>query len=762
MRSLCLGCLVVASVLLAGCVATLQPRDAMYAQQGRYAELGQYMETQVHDVDAAPTSQLFYLCLAYLKIRNYEKLRPCVSALQGKIDAGDTQLYNHFNVSAEPALLRAEMALDFGDYRTALSEAQIAERITADGKSYKEMRIYALYAVALTNALNGNRQQALEWAAALQQVPTGYPDNLLVSDKAIGLAKTYMALGDYRQALDALATDTSAGYKALTDLLTGARATGNSLFTYWDLPKAVIRAHALLMSGDVSTAKTQLDSLLAMPQLKENGDLYWIVAYDRGRIAVQEGHVEAAVDQFKSAIEEIESQRSTIGSEADRIGFVGDKQAVYSDMVAALISIRRDDEAFEYVERAKARALVDLLASKKSFTGGDTPADVNKMLGALAEAERKSMQVSPASNNDIAARGVSIDALVSKINAVAPETASLVSVQTLKTPAIQAKLRSDEAIVEYFFHNDGNIYAFVVDRNGVKAFTLDGKNINDDVQNYRDAIENQSDDWKRWSRKLYDRLVTPVAAEVQNNKHLTVVPHGALHYLPFNALMAPNGEMLIEQHTLRLLPSASVLQFLDKPAHPTQGLLVFGNPARSDAPRLPGAEAEAEAVGKLWADSHVVLGDQATETLLKRSAAPFRFIHLASHAQFKPDDAMQSRILLSADSRNDGDLTVSEIYDLNLNADIATLSACQTDLGEVKNGDDVVGLTRGFLYAGAKAIVSSLWEVPDEPTTMLMTTFYRNLKSMDMRTAFQQAQVAAYRRYQDPLMWAAFQMTGGE
>ena len=105
-------------------------------------------------------------------------------------------------------------------------------------------------------------------------------------------------------------------------------------------------------------------------------------------------------------------------------------------------------------------------------------------------------------------------------------------------------------------------------------------------------------------------------------------------------------------------------------------------------------------------------------------------------------------------------MSVNEIFSLNLNADLVTLSACETGLGKVSHGDDIVGFTRGFLYAGANAIVSSLWRVDDLATSFLMTTFYANLKTMGKGEALRQAQLAAKKKYPSPYHWAAFQLTG--
>ena len=115
--------------------------------------------------------------------------------------------------------------------------------------------------------------------------------------------------------------------------------------------------------------------------------------------------------------------------------------------------------------------------------------------------------------------------------------------------------------------------------------------------------------------------------------------------------------------------------------------------------------------------------------------------------------------MLAGDDINDGHLTESEIYDLGLNADLVTLSACETGLGKINNGDDVIGLNRGFLYAGANTIISSLWQVSDEATADLMQLFYQD-NGKDKREALHSAQLTVKAKYPHPYYWAAFQITG--
>jgi CHAT domain-containing protein len=146
---------------------------------------------------------------------------------------------------------------------------------------------------------------------------------------------------------------------------------------------------------------------------------------------------------------------------------------------------------------------------------------------------------------------------------------------------------------------------------------------------------------------------------------------------------------------------------------------------------------------------------------VKRFGEQFRYIHFATHGTFDAEKPLSSGLLMAGDVENDGTLTVGELYDLHLPVDLVTLSACETALGKVANGDDVVGFTRGFLYAGVSSIVSSLWKVDDQATSILMQQFYRSLKKSDKRSALRTAQLKVKDTYNShPYYWAAFQITG--
>jgi CHAT domain-containing protein len=197
--------------------------------------------------------------------------------------------------------------------------------------------------------------------------------------------------------------------------------------------------------------------------------------------------------------------------------------------------------------------------------------------------------------------------------------------------------------------------------------------------------------------------------------------------------------------------------------HPskTGKLLALGNPdlgnARFD---LPNAQVEAVNVAALFPASRALVRLDASKTAIRELGNGFSILHFATHGKFNADEPLSSGLYLAKGNEADGVLTVGDLYTLRWDTDLVTLSACETGLGKVANGDDVIGLTRGFLYAGARSIVASLWEVDDAATEQLMVSFYRNLETHDKREALRLAQIETRKTYPHPNFWAAFQLVG--
>ena len=734
-------------IVISGCAVALQPEEYWLIQTSRHSELEKLMETRVNRAAAPTTNDLYPLCYAYSKLKKYNKLFPCLERMEGNIQKGDRTVV-FFDFSAMPHVMRAEAYIEFGNYGAAVDESAKAYDLVVKRDLHRSSQIHTLAAMGLSHALNGDSKKARQYAVLLYDVGTYYPFNTLETEKLIGLAKIHMALGEFDKSLEAIKRDAGGSFFRFTsDVVTGAILTGQTMWAFTQLPSAFILNKSLFETGRIKEAKEGYDQLLKHPETRYNGEIYWLILHDRGRIAAREGNIGEAIEFFRQAVDVIEQQRSTINTEASKIGFVGNKQSVYHDLIAALVSAGEPAKAFEYAERSKARALVDLLAAKKDFAvQAADERQINALLSQLdaSEAEARVQQTVATPDRADSRRSPGFD-IKERIKAGAPELASLVTVTTASLPELQSRIRGDETLVEYYYHGE-DLYAFVVGKEALQAVKLNGAGLVGDVEQWRKSLEDiQSQQYLSISQKLYRTLIQPIEP-LLTRPNLILVPHGTLHYLPFNALHGGGG-YLVARYSIRLLPSASVINYLkDKPADRKEQALVFGNPDLGD-PRydLRYAQEEAVTIAREFSQAKIFLQREATETAFKNVAGQFGYVHLATHGRFESDSPMNSGLYLVKDSENDGILTVGEIYSLRLNADLVTLSACETGLGKINNGDDMVGLSRGFLYAGARSIVGSLWSVEDSSTAALMASFYKNLKTMSKVEALRQAQLQLIR-----------------
>ncbi len=270
---------------------------------------------------------------------------------------------------------------------------------------------------------------------------------------------------------------------------------------------------------------------------------------------------------------------------------------------------------------------------------------------------------------------------------------------------------------------------------------------------------------------LHRTLIAPVAdlLPLDGKTPVIVAPHRSLLLLPLVALTDAKGQPWGASTSLAVVPSLGVLRYTQAKhtGAAKGGALVVGNPQMpvwqgQPLPPLAGAEREAAEVARTLAGPGIELltGAKATETKVRKSMQGKRFLHLATHGVARDDQPGESFVALAKDAGADGLLTVGEVLDLQLQADLVVLSACQTGLGKV-SGDGVLGLGRAFLYAGTPRVVVSLWSVPDEPTALLMATFYAGLRAGQAPAdALRAAQSTTRAKFPDPRAWAAFAMVG--
>jgi CHAT domain-containing protein len=345
----------------------------------------------------------------------------------------------------------------------------------------------------------------------------------------------------------------------------------------------------------------------------------------------------------------------------------------------------------------------------------------------------------------------------------APELASLISAVPASAAELTRQLDPGEVGVQYFVHGE-KLYALTFGAGGTRGFVLDGAGLADEVERFRALMMRIHPGANVLGQALYRRLIAPLESVIAG-KPLLIVPHASLHYVPFAAL-SDGKRYLAQKHALRVMSSASALQYLRRPVEASAAAaLILGNPTLD----LPSAEEEARKLGKLIAGARVLVGPQATKQALIVGGGNYRTIHIASHGEYDPDQPLESRLLLAQSGASvsiaggekaAGILKVTEVYGLRLQADLVTLSSCESGLGRITDGGDVIGLTRGFLYAGATTVVASLWKVADDATLELMERFYANLARMDKREALRSAQIETARKFPHPFFWAAFYLTG--
>lgn len=707
--------------------------------------------------------RLMQYCRAAYYGKYYDRLPACFGEFERHIRLNKDKVFVELQFREEYASLRALYALDLADYNEAIKWA--TELISFDPRLWAQgsQQVTGLGVIAIAHALTNNPSAARQYAQRLEafRFDTHGDDAQL---KPIWLARSYFALGDYQRAYTVIHGSSGAFARAVVNVTMytmglGGELKGGSFHERESIIRQFLSHKSELETGRLTEAKTGFDALLTQPSARANGDILWLLLYDRGRISEKESDLSSAARFYAEAVDAIERQRSTLNSETSKIGFVGSKQNVYRDLIRVLMSQGQISSAFEYVERAKARALVDMLAGKRDFAVANAdPERVRELLSAedAAETNARAMDTSGTFEQKRTLVVKTRQALATQ----APELSSLVSVSASQTSEVQQALANDETLVEYYYSGE-NLYVFVVTRDAVTAVRTSALQLDDDVQAFRKSLQSGDSRWKTDSGRLFERLIRPVKERFRST-NLTIVAHGSLHYLPFNALH-DGSRFLVETYSIRLLPAATVLKFLQSPVGQKPGtLLAFGNPDLKDSRYdLAFAQAEAQNIVRIFPTSRALMRGQATKTAFQRYATDFRMLHVASHGEFDPAKPLTSSLLLAPDMGSDGRLSVSDLYSMRIDADLVTLSACETGLGRIANGDDVVGLTRGFLYAGTRSVVASLWQVDDRATGELMTAFYKSLaKGTGKREALRAAQVGFLKTEPNPFFWAAFQLTG--
>ena len=506
-----------------------------------------------------------------------------------------------------------------------------------------------------------------------------------------------------------------------------------------------------------------------------------------GQAEESSGNTELARQAYDKAYHKLEDLRSHLGKEELKIAFLKNKLAVYEGLVLTSLAVHSgvcsEHDTFAYIEQAKSRSLADLIAFRSSSLSGRgverSPAmgqfrELHEKLNwTYHQIELEELNQSPASTERIRqlreqSRSYE-DAMVrvfSQLQSVDKDFANLQSAKTVSAREIQAAVPENTLLVEFYAARN-TFYACLVSRKQLKIVPVA------DVMKVREKLRllqlqlakfRLGEDYIRALERpllqatqahleeLYALLIAPLRSQL-NAEHLVFVPHSFLHYLPFHAL-SDGTRYLIDDFTISYAPSGSIFALCQEKACPTDGgeSLVLAVP---DA-RAPHIEEEGRFVAQALGGARLFLGNEATEERLKEFGPKSRFIHIATHGYFRQDNPMFSSIRLG-----DSLLSLFDFYQLHLNTELVTLSGCGTGMNVVIGGDELIGLVRGLLYAGAQTLMVSLWEVHDQSTAEFMRDFYTAYgQTANKAGALREALTNLRRKRPHPYYWAAFALVG--
>ena len=497
------------------------------------------------------------------------------------------------------------------------------------------------------------------------------------------------------------------------------------------------RAQAFASEHDVPTLLYQSHYLLGTLRREEAAEA-----------TAREEALEGALQGYDAAIFHLERLQGRLMVEF-RADFLQDKEAVYRDAVTLALDLERPEEGLAYAERAKSRALLDLLAFRLDLgleaRDAADEALVSELVALRTERDRvfrrwesgegtgerggAALGEQAQAQQEVVALEQRITDLWHRLLIRNAEYARDAALWQVRTEPVQPYLGEDTVLLEYFVARD-ELVIFLVTAGDVEAVRLPDPmgrvqqllqllwlNLKAAPRANARRLERLEVNARGLLQRLYDLLLAPVAPRLEGYGRLIVVPHGALHYLPFHALY-DGRRYLLEQVEVSYLPGASFLHYCRNAQRAPAGLLAVGHTYQG---RLSHTLHEAQTVAERW-QGKALLEEEATVPRLREMAPGQRVLHLATHGDFRPDNPLFSGLALA-----DGWLTTLDIFNLRLHASLVTLSACQTGRSVVGGGDELLGLMRAFLSAGAASLVLSLWAVEDRSTAVMMGDFYEAL-----------------------------------
>jgi CHAT domain-containing protein len=542
----------------------------------------------------------------------------------------------------------------------------------------------------------------------------------------------------------------------------------------------LLKGSLLVDRGENARAGLLLDSARQATDFPET---VWQAWYHLGRMYENQGQAQKAIESYRNSIGVIEKIRGELTIDEFKSIYFDSKRQVYDKLINLLLKDNKPVDAFQISEQARARAFYDILSNKKINFRGSASGDLiameqekrielqklNKLLqkGYNSSAESggsRSVDVRQVRNALVQVQEEYED-IVRKIKLNTPSYAEMIVPDPVRLGDIQSRLDPKTAVLEYWI-SDKELILWMITHSEIllKKTSISNASLGSLIEDARRYIQlNSAAEMKSVLTDLYRLLVGPVESNLSSFSNIVIIPNQSLHFLPFQALMNKKGEYLVQKFNLSYAPSASVYivcnDRLIKTGSKFMGMALSDVEVGNNI-GLPGTEDELKKILPLFPDNTSTFGLQSTETFAKANAGNYNILHFATHGSYNYRQPLYSFLLFPPAETDDGKLNVYEVFELNMNARLVTLSACETGLGNISQGDEMTGLSRAFLFAGSSSVIVSLWSVADYPTALLMTNFYRYLRDHSMQEALTMAQRDVIKQFPQPAYWAPFILIG--
>lgn len=486
------------------------------------------------------------------------------------------------------------------------------------------------------------------------------------------------------------------------------------------------------------------------------GNMVWHLAAERGKALLALGRKIEAEAAFRSAQNGVELASGALASQSAKLRFGTGKEEVTRTLIR--FDLEKGDHAalFRDMERARARAFIDMLGDRPLASGRQT-----ELVTAIRSLDRqiqrqRLLNSAPVAPPDGAAREAELikrrSQHIVELRARDPELADTLSVAVVELKDLQARFDSGE-ILAYAIPGEAEerIRLLLVAHQGSRIFDT-----NLTHQGLSQLVSEMSQAIQRLDSLAQKRVVSAMGEGLKINawgasKAAYIVPTGAMYFVPWGALEV--------NYPVVVLPAGGWL--LRRPISiRSSGAAIVGDPDfRGAFKQLPGARQEAMEVGRIYRVETLV-GSAATEDGLRRLVGGgVDMLHLATHGFFNASRPLASSVVLSGHERPSM-LTAAKLFESPLPAKLVVLSACETGVGKAIAGDDFLGLPRSFYLGGALAVLSSLWPVEDEGTRAFMVAFHERARSGDYGAAWLAARDRLRAAGQPPFVYGAFVLGG--